>query len=161
MTLTDRQPTGLHKSLLQAPIWLYRMHLGALLGHRLAYLAHRGRRNGQRREVVREVVKYTPHPKEIIVVAGLAEHADWYRNLRVAPPIQVVSGSSRWADPDQRFLGPAETSALFMNYQQAHPRAWRRIAWTVGLPIVPDDQDWTAVASRVPAVAFTPQQSTG
>ncbi|MGI8591863.1 MAG: nitroreductase family deazaflavin-dependent oxidoreductase [Nakamurella sp.] len=161
MILTDRQPTGLRKGLLRAPIWLYRMHPGAVLGYRLVSLAHRGRRSGQRGEVMLEVVKYIPHPEEIIVAAGWADRADWYRNLRVAPPVHIVSGSRRWADPDQRFLDAAETSALHMNYQQAHPRAWRRLAWTVGLPIVPNDQDWTAVASRVPAVAFTPQQLIG
>ena len=60
MTLIDHQPTGLLKHLLRAPIWLYRAGLGPLLGHRFVYIAHRGRRTGARREVVLEVVGYTP-----------------------------------------------------------------------------------------------------
>ena len=60
MTLLDHQPTGLLKHLLRAPIWLYRAGLGPLLGHRFVYIAHRGRRTGARREVVLEVVGYTP-----------------------------------------------------------------------------------------------------
>ncbi len=157
MTLTDRQSTGLRKGLLRAPIWLCRMHLGAVVGHRLAYLASGTAQRPTRRG--------DAGSRQIHPASGgdsrrcrLGRTCGLDRNLRVAPPIQIVSGSSRWADPDQRFVDAAETSALHMNYQQAHPRAWRRLARTVGLPIVPDDQDWTAVASRVPAVAFTPQQ---
>ncbi len=76
MTLTDRQPTGLRKGLLRAPIRLYRMHLGAVVGHRLVYLASgTAQRPTRRRDAGSRQIH--PHPEEIIVVAGWAERADW------------------------------------------------------------------------------------
>jgi hypothetical protein len=87
MALTDRRPSGLLRLLLRAPIWLYRARLGRLAGHRLLYLAHRGRRTGTRREVVVETVGYTPDVPEAVVVAAWGRNPDWYRNLQAAPAI--------------------------------------------------------------------------
>lgn len=70
MALTDRKPRGLLRFLLRAPIWLYRAGLGGLFGHRLIYIAHRGRRTGARREVVVETVRYDPAVPEAVVVAA-------------------------------------------------------------------------------------------
>lgn len=62
MALTDHQPRGALRLLLRTPIWLYRAELGWLAGHRLLYLAHRGRRTGARREVAGTVhaIAFTP-----------------------------------------------------------------------------------------------------
>jgi hypothetical protein len=41
-----------------APVSLYRLHLGWLLGHRFLLLTHTGRRSGLRRQTVLEVMEY-------------------------------------------------------------------------------------------------------
>ena len=43
--------------LFRAPVYLYRWHLGWMLGHRLLLLTHIGRRTGLRRQTVLEVVE--------------------------------------------------------------------------------------------------------
>lgn len=159
MALTDRKPTGLLKALLRAPIWLYRAHLGWTLGHRLLYIAHLGRRTGARREVVVETVRYDPAAPEVVVVAAWGKDPDWYRNLKVAPALEVRIAAQRWDQPEQRFLDGAETLQVLRAYQQAHPRAWKRIAPVLGFPPDPADPSWPAVAETVHAIAFTPRQT--
>jgi deazaflavin-dependent oxidoreductase (nitroreductase family) len=66
-----------------------------LLGHRLRYLIHRGRKTGKHRETILEVVGYDPHTPEVFVVAGWGERGDWYRNLVAAPAIEVRVGRHR------------------------------------------------------------------
>lgn len=152
--VTDRKPTGLLRWALRLPIWLFRAHLGALLGHRLAYLAHRGRRTGARRDVVVEVVHYDRAIPEFTVIAAWGGTPDWYRNLRAAPAIEVRIGRSRWIAPAQRFLAPPEILDLLHEYQRAHPRAFRQLGPRLGFPADPQDPAWPQVAARVHAIAF-------
>ncbi|MFC6019841.1 nitroreductase family deazaflavin-dependent oxidoreductase [Plantactinospora solaniradicis] len=156
MALTDNQPHGLVRMLLRAPIWLYRVRLGWLAGHRLLYLVHRGRRTGKRREVIVETVHYDPAAPEAIVVAAWGRSPDWYQNLLAAPAIEVRVGSHRWPRPDHRFLAPAETYQTLLAYRQAHPRAWKHIAPLLGFPTDPADRRWPEIAATVRAIAFTP-----
>lgn len=156
MALTDHRPRGVLRMLLRTPIWLYRARLGWLAGHRLLYLAHRGRRTGARREVVVETVRYTAGEPEAIVVAAWGKNPDWYRNLQVAPALEVRVGRHRWVEPRHRFLDGAETHRTLLAYQRAHPHAWKRIAPLLGFPADPADPRWPEVAETVHAVAFTP-----
>lgn len=157
MALTDRKPRGLLRLVLRAPIWLYRARLGWLAGHRLLYLAHRGRRTGARREVVVETVRYDPAVPEVTVVAAWGGTPDWYRNLRAAPAIEVRLGARRWPAPAHRFLDAAETHRTLLDYQRAHPHAWKRLAPLLGFPTDPADPRWAEVAAAVHAIAFTPE----
>lgn len=157
MALTDRKPRGLLRLVLRAPIWLYRARLGWLFGHRLLYLAHRGRRTGARREVVVETVHHDPAAPEVTVVAAWGGNPDWYRNLLAAPAIEVRLGARRWPAPAHRFLDASETHRTLLAYQRAHPRAWKRLAPLLGFPADPADPRWPEVAATVHAIAFTPR----
>src|SRR5699024_11419300 len=64
----------------RAPIALYRLGLGGLLGRRFVLLEHRGRRSGQIRQVVLETISVDP--EVIHVVSGYGEQAQWLRNVR-------------------------------------------------------------------------------
>lgn len=157
MALLDRRPTGLKRAVLRAPIYLYRAHLGALLGRRFVYLAHRGRASGLRREVVLEVVRYDARTSEITVVAAWGTRSDWYRNITAAPALEIRSGRDRWIQPRQRELDATERAAAFSDYARRHPRAWRALAPRLGL-----DADHAAAAAalsadRFPAIAFAPR----
>lgn len=154
--ITDRKPTGLLRFALRLPIWLYRARLGWLLGHRLVYVAHRGRRSGARREVVVEVVRFDAGIPEVTVIAAWGGTPEWYRNLCAAPAIEVRTGRERWVAPEQRFPAAKETLAVLHSYQRAHPKAFRRLAPRLGFPAEIDDPTWPDVAASVHAVAFRP-----
>jgi deazaflavin-dependent oxidoreductase (nitroreductase family) len=158
MGLVERKPAGVLRLLLRSPIWLYRAHLGWLAGHRLLYLAHRGRRSGARREVVAEVVGYDPAAPAATVIAAWGGTPDWYRNLLAAPAIEVRVGTHRWTRPCHRILDGQETLRALRDYQRAHPRVWRRIAPLLGFPVAADDPRWPEVAERVHAVTFSPRR---
>jgi deazaflavin-dependent oxidoreductase (nitroreductase family) len=154
--VTDKKPTGLLRWALRLPIWLFRAHLGFLFGHRLAYLAHRGRKTGARREVVVEVVRYDAGVPEFTVIAAWGGTPDWYRNLRAAPAIEVRIGRHRWPAPVQRFLTPQQILDLLHDYQRAHPKAFGQLGPRLGFPADPQDPAWPEVAARVHAIAFRP-----
>ncbi len=110
----------------RAPIWFYRHGLGWLFGRRVLLLEHVGRRSGQPRYVCLEIVE-RPSRRQFVVVSGFGEHAQWYRNLRAQPECRVSSGFGNRLAAHARLMSSAESAAALSRYQQAHPRAWRRL----------------------------------
>jgi len=93
------------------PIYLYRLDLGWLLGHRFLLLVHRGRRSGLLHEAVLEVLLPAPATRESVVLSARGEKADWYRNVGATPALEVRTGGQRYV-PEQRFLAPEENLAV-------------------------------------------------
>lgn len=158
MALTDRKPTGLLRIARHSPIWVYRAGLGRLLGHRLLYLAHRGRRTDLRREVVVETVRFDPSVPEAIVIAAWGRDPDWYRNLQASPAFEVRVGGHRWLAPEHRFLYAEEILGVLLDYRLADPYAWNRLAPLLGLPADLTDPRWAEISTSIHAVAFTPKR---
>jgi deazaflavin-dependent oxidoreductase (nitroreductase family) len=124
-------PTGVLRHVLHLPVYLYRLGLGRLLGHRFLPLTHRGRKSGRAYETVLEVVHYEPSTRETIAVSGRGEKSDWFRNITAHPAPEVRTGSERYA-PEQRFLTPEEVYAEIADYERRHPWAVRVVppsAW--------------------------------
>lgn len=122
MTITPpSKPKGLLKWGYTLPLYLYRWHLGWLVGQHQKVMAHLGRKTGCRRQTGLEVVHYDPATQECIVVAAWGEQSDWYRNIQAHPVLEVQVGSTRYP-PIQRILTFEETWVLLNEYQRHHPR---------------------------------------
>jgi hypothetical protein len=63
-------PRGLSRLACRLPIWLYRAGLGWVMGYRFRYLTHIGRKSGQPRHTVLEVVRYDKATSTCIVASG-------------------------------------------------------------------------------------------
>lgn len=111
------------RGLVRAPIWLYRIRLGAVFGSRLLLLEHVGRTTGTTRRVVLEVVS-RPAPGRYVVASGFGEAAQWYRNIRANPTVRVQLGSGPSRVATARTLSSAEGAAALAEYSATHPRAW-------------------------------------
>lgn len=113
--------------LVRAPVWLYRAHLGTLLGSRFVMLEHTGRITGARRRVVLEVAA-RPVPGTWLVVSGFGSRAQWFRNIRADPRVRVYAGSRPPAPATARVLPPDQATAVLGIYAARHPRAWSAMA---------------------------------
>ena len=112
--------------LVRAPIWLFRAHLGFLMGSRLLMLEHIGRNSGARRYVVLEVVD-RPSLGKYIVAAGFGERAQWFRNIRSNPSVRVYVGGHGPRAATAEVLEPVDSRAALHAYASKHPRAWRSL----------------------------------
>lgn len=112
------------RRLVRAPIALYRVRLGFLLGRRFLLLEHVGRRTGARRFAVLEVVD-RPGPDRLVVAAALGERSQWWRNALARPAVRVSTGLRRSVPATARPLPPHEAVTVLDRYARHHPRAWR------------------------------------
>ena len=92
MSLVSRRPGALLRFGLHLPTWLYRLHLGWLLGQRFLMLLHTGRTTGRIHCTVVEVVSHEGS-LTFYVVSGWGRKADWYRNIHQQPEVQLRVGS--------------------------------------------------------------------
>ncbi|HLH26365.1 MAG TPA: nitroreductase family deazaflavin-dependent oxidoreductase [Chloroflexota bacterium] len=153
-----RRPRGLLRLVLRLPIWLYRLRLGWLLGHRFLLLTHRGRKTGRVRRTVLEVVHYDPATRESIVAAAWQNRADWYRNIQARPALRVQTAGVRYT-PAQQFLTPDERYAMLRGYERAHPLAAWIGARLLGIPFGRSEAALRAFAASLPMVAFRPRRA--
>jgi deazaflavin-dependent oxidoreductase (nitroreductase family) len=137
------------------PIYLYRLDLGWLLGHRFLLLVHRGRKSGLPRQTVLEVVLYDPAIQQSVVLSAWGEDADWYRNLQTCTALEIKTGRESY-EPQQQFLSPEEADAALASYGRRHPWAARLLGRLMGYPQGSPEAAWRAFAQSVRLVAFRP-----
>jgi deazaflavin-dependent oxidoreductase (nitroreductase family) len=151
------RPTGALRLAFRLPIYLYRLGLGQLLGHRFMLLTHRGRRSGRVYQTALEVVRYDPSLRETVVASGWGERSDWYRNLKAHPALEIRTGRERYA-PEQRFLAPEEVYREIVDYERRHPWAVRIVPSLLGFRLDGSDTARRAFANSVRMVVFRPRQ---
>jgi deazaflavin-dependent oxidoreductase (nitroreductase family) len=151
------RPTGALRLAFRLPIYLYRLGLGQLLGHRFMLLTHRGRRSGRVYQTALEVVRYDPSLRETVVASGWGERSDWYRNLKAHPALEIRSRRERYA-PEQQFLTPEEVYQEIVDYERRHPWAVRIVPSVLGFRLDGSDAARRSFANSVRMVAFRPRQ---
>lgn len=117
--------------LLRAPIPVFR-RAGPLLGPRFVLLEHRGRRSGQLRYVVLEVVHR--EPGALVVISGYGPTAQWYRNIAADPKVRIWCGGIRHAEAKAEPMCAEHGTAILESYRHHHPHAARVLGRAFGIP---------------------------
>ncbi|WP_304454552.1 nitroreductase family deazaflavin-dependent oxidoreductase [Nocardiopsis sp. YSL2] len=126
MPMSRPPTTPMRRALFRAPIWIYRLGLGPLMGRRFVLLTHRGRTSGTARQAVLEVVGANESTGTVLVASGYGRRSQWYRNILAEPRVLFQLGAHRHrgrAAP----LPPEEAGQALAHYAQRHPAA----AWTL------------------------------
>jgi deazaflavin-dependent oxidoreductase (nitroreductase family) len=111
------------RTLMRAPIWIYRARLGFLFGSRLLMLEHIGRTTGLPRQVILEVVDH-PTPDTYVVPSGFGDRAQWFRNVQANPRVRVHASGRAPTPATARVLGQQEADRALSAYRRRHPMAW-------------------------------------
>ncbi|WP_243761208.1 nitroreductase family deazaflavin-dependent oxidoreductase [Streptomyces sp. YIM 98790] len=122
---------GLRRAVLRAPVALYRMGLGGLLGGRMVLLTHTGRVSGQPRQVVLEVVERGREPGSLLIASGYGGRSQWFRNVLATPRVRYQVGRRRYTGTAVP-LPPEESGRRLAGYADRHPRLAARLMKAVG-----------------------------
>lgn len=152
-------PSGLLRVLLRLPIALYRLRLGWLLGQRFVLLQHIGRKSGQMRETVVEVIGHDRASDTYYIASGWGKKANWYQNLLAQPKITVQVGR-RHLEVCAETLPPKEGVQILLDYRQKHPLATRelsRVLTGANLAKASPEELERIVQESLPILALRPQ----
>ncbi|KUH68901.1 nitroreductase [Mycolicibacterium novocastrense] len=140
------------RRLMRAPIGLYRVRLGFIFGSRILLLEHIGRKSGQTRQVVLEVLDRTD-PEAYIVASGFGTRAQWYKNVQADPRVKVSVGTRLSRPAIARPLSTDEADAALRRYVDRHRRAWETmkpvLESTLGAPITTENTALPMVELRL------------
>lgn len=156
MTLIDSKihpPRGCSRLLWRSPIWLYRANLGWLFGERFLLLNHVGRRSGQVRQAVIEVIKVDGSRNTYYVAAGFGPTSDWYQNLLKAPLAEIWTGRRR-RRVKAGILSLSEAEGIIKDYARRHPFAMRSLAKVIGYEMKGGEVDYQAFVRTIPVVSL-------
>lgn len=134
---------------------LYKTPLRGLLARLYLLIVHRGRISGRTYETLVTILYRNEATGEIFVTSSMqGARADWYRNLKVNPPLAIEIGSSR-LQVTHRFLDEQERIALYRKVCEERP-----IRARIGLFVTRHrwprtQQDYIRLARDMPALAFT------
>ncbi len=142
---------------LRLPIWLYRWHLGWLLGERFLLLTHIGRNSRMPRQAVIEVVAHDRDTDMYYVVSGWGAKSDWYQNVRKTPSV-IVQVAGRKFRADAEFIPVEKAMRILETYAREHPVAFRELSGLfLGERMKAGSDASRQLAERMPMVAFRPK----
>jgi deazaflavin-dependent oxidoreductase (nitroreductase family) len=151
-------PRGFKAIPWRLPIWLYRLKLGWLLGHRFLLLTHTGRISGEPRKAVLEVIQYDKELNTPYVASGFGEKSQWFRNITKTPNVHVQIGSRRFSAIAER-LPEVEALRIFKAYHDRYPNAIKNLSKMVGYEIGESEAEMLDFMRLLPVVAFHPQSA--
>jgi deazaflavin-dependent oxidoreductase (nitroreductase family) len=155
--LTDLDPSkGLLRFGLRFPIWLYRLHLGWVLGNRFLMLTHTGRISGQPHQTVLEVVFHDSQSNTYVIASGWGEKSSWYKNITKNNQVMVTTRNRHFEATAIR-LSVEEARKTLLDYAHRNPLAFRELAGLmVGERGVSDEQNCEILAQKTPLFSLKP-----
>ena len=149
-----RQPGRLALAGFRLPLLLYRRGWGWLLGDTFLLLVHEGRKTGKRYSTVAMILRYEPHIHEAVICSAWGQDADWIRNIRARPALQVQIGRQSFT-PQQRFLSRDESLAVLAEFRHRHPHRSHLVASVLGWGDLGSDADARDFVGTRPFVSLS------
>jgi len=150
-------PKGFSRLLWRAPIGIYRLGLGGLISGRMLLLHHTGRKSGQPRQNVLEIVDRDEATNTYYVASGFGKKSDWYRNIVKNPDVMITVGRKNIpvrATP----LPPEESAQAMVDYSHRNPRAAKELMRICGWKVDGSDEDYFIMGrDQVPFIALRPR----
>jgi deazaflavin-dependent oxidoreductase (nitroreductase family) len=150
-------PNSLLRFSLRLPIWLYRFHLGRLLGNRFLLLTHMGRKSGVPRQAVIEVVKHEEGSDRYFVVSGWGSQSDWYRNIHKNPDV-VINVGARKLQVSAEDIPLSQAIDILEEYTHRYPLAFKELTQLfLKEELEPGRVSSQRLAEMMPMVGFRPR----
>jgi len=151
-----KPPTGFSRLFFRAPIWLYKLHLGWLMGARFLLLNHIGRKSGQLRQAVIEVAGHDAATNTYYVASGFGKSAQWYQNILQTPEVTIQVGRKKMTVTAVA-LSPEQSGQKMVDYAHEHTKAAKNLMQFIGFSVDGSDEDYFSLGrDHIPFIAFKP-----
>ena len=147
-------PKGLKLKIFRAPLYFYRFRLGFLLGERFILLKHWGRKSGNLKEAVIEVIDNDKANGKIFSASGFGEKSQWYKNILANNSVFVTLKNTEYKAMT-RILPEDEAKNVLLKYAKAHPKSMKGVARLSGYEMDGIEQDVIEFSKIIKIVEFT------
>ena len=147
-------PRGLKAIPWRLPSLLYHLGLGGLLGKRFLLLNHVGRKTGQHRQAVLEIIQSYPDDTRYLVASGFGRSSHWYRNIRQSPNVSIQV-SRKKINVIAQELTPQSAGQVMVEYAEKNPGAIKTLAHLIGYDIEHSPAGYRIFGESIPVIQFT------
>jgi deazaflavin-dependent oxidoreductase (nitroreductase family) len=137
------------------PIWIYRLGFGWLLGGKFLLLTHKGRKSGQSRQAVLEIIQAYPSENRYLVVSGFGSRSHWYQNIIIEPRVVIQVGTKRInaiaEQLDKKLAGDA-----MLAYAENFPGNLKTLSRVLGYEIDHSPAGYRTFGEQIPVIKFSP-----
>jgi len=151
-----RPPKGFLLFFFRLPVWLYRIGLGRLMGKRMIYFEHLGRKTGLVHRTVVEVIRHDMEEDTYYVVSGYGEKADWFKNIVRTPQVKAQVGGRRFLALTEP-LSQDNAITEFQDYAQRYPNNLKYLGWLIGLQIEGTEEELEQLSRILPVIVIKPE----
>jgi deazaflavin-dependent oxidoreductase (nitroreductase family) len=139
----------------KSPVFLYRLGMGCLFGHRFMMLTHVGRRSRKVYHTILAILRFDERTREVMAISAWTG-SDWYKNIQACPALLVETGFTRYV-PEYRTLTSAEIAELFVQYRDKHPLFSRIVCRIPDWKWNSNYDEFLALARSLRGIAFRPR----
>lgn len=133
---------------------VFALRFDFLFGDRFLRLTHTGRVTGRRRHAALEVIRHEAETSVYFVAAGWGDRAQWVRNIRADPRVEVrVGGRDFPAVAD--ILPDSWAREELLEYASRNPTLWRVLMRMAGYHVDRDTRPEDLI-SAMRVVSFRP-----
>ena len=150
-----RRPKGLLLLGFRLPVWLYRFRIGWLMGKRMIYFEHIGRKSGIKRRSIVEIIRYDQEQDIYFVVSGYGEKADWFRNIMKTPRVFAQVAGRRFNANVER-LSQERALEEFQDYAHRNPKMFKYLGNLIGIKLEGTEEEVEQLSRILPVIAFKP-----
>jgi deazaflavin-dependent oxidoreductase (nitroreductase family) len=140
--------------LFRAPRYVYHLKLGFLFGERLIHLKHWGRKSGQLKETVIEVIDQDKINGTLYSASGFGEQSQWFKNISVNNAVFVTVKNTEFK-ATASVLSADEATQILLRYAKAHPNSIKGVARLSGYEMDGSEKDVIAFSQIIKIVKFT------
>ena len=147
-------PKGLKLKLFRAPRYFYHFKLGFLFGERFIHLKHWGRKSGQLKETVIEVIDQDKTNGVLYSASGFGTQSQWFKNISVNNAVFVTLRNTEF-EASASVLSADEATEVLLRYVKAHPNSIKSVARLSGYEMDGSEKDVIAFSQIIKIVKFT------
>ena len=149
-------PKGIKAIPWRLPIWFYKLGLGRLLGRKFLLLRHKGRKSGQIRQAVLEIILAYPSEDRYLVVSGFGPRSQWYQNIRSEPRVTIQVGAKKIRAVAKQLDKKMAADAM-LTYAQKYPGNLKTLSRLLGYEIDHSPAGYQAFGEQIPVIELTPE----
>ena len=147
-------PKGLKLKLFRAPRYFYHFKLGFLFGERFIHLKHWGRKSGQLKETVIEVIDQDKTNGVLYSASGFGTQSQWFKNISVNNAVFVTLRNTEF-EASASVLSADEATEVLLRYLMVHPHSIKGVARLSGYEMDGSEKDVIAFSQIIKIVKFT------
>ena len=147
-------PKGLKLKLFRAPRYFYHLKLGFLFGERFIHLKHWGRKSGQLKETVIEVIDQDKTNGVLYSASGFGTQSQWFKNISVNNAVFVTLRNTEF-EASASVLSADQATEVLLRYVKVHPNSIKSVARLSGYEMDGSEKDIIAFSQIIKIVKFT------